>query len=137
MNERHDIVSMNTAHDAAVTRANAKRKQNGRKLGLDTCDYFAGTCTCNAYFSHRHKSKIQKQFADPTGATTQAVGDGRDRPALILIPMVCCVPWWTSLGGQNGLGTVTWPHWQNASSLARLFFFSHVFTGPRALGRRA
>ncbi len=30
---------------------------------------------------------------------TQAVRDGRDRPALILIPVMCCMLRWMLLGG--------------------------------------
>ncbi len=63
---------------------------------------------------------------------TQAVRDGRDRPALILIPMMCCM----LLGGRVGLGIVTRPLLRSASSLACLFLFSHIFTGRHALERR-
>ena len=73
----------------------------------------------------------------PRAPATQAVGDGRDRPALILIPVVCCMLRWMLLRGRVGLGVVMCPLWQSASSLACLFLFSHVFTGQRALGRRA
>ncbi len=40
-------------------------------------------------------------------------------------------------GGRVGLGMVMSPLLRSASSLACLFLFSHVFTGYRALGRRA
>ena len=68
---------------------------------------------------------------------TQAVRDGRDRPASILIPVMCCMLRWMLLGGSVGLGIVMCPLLRSASSLACLFLFSHVFTGHRALGRRA
>ncbi len=67
---------------------------------------------------------------------TQAVRDGRDRPALILIPVMCCMLRWMLLGGPVGLGIVMCPLLRSASSLACLFLFSHVFTG-HSLGRRA
>jgi len=73
----------------------------------------------------------------PREPATQAVRDGRDRPALILIPVMCCMLLWMLLGGQVGLGIVMSPLLRSASSLACLFLFSHVFTGHRALGRRA
>ena len=36
----------------------------------------------------------------PREPATQAVTDGRDRPALILIPVMCCMLQWMLLGGQ-------------------------------------
>jgi len=57
---------------------------------------------------------------------TQAVTDGRDRPALILIPVMCCMLRWMLLGGRVGLGIVIRPLSRSASSLACLFLFSHV-----------
>ena len=73
----------------------------------------------------------------PREPVTQAVGDGRDRPALILIPVMCCMLRWINLGGRVGLGIVMCPLLRSASSLACLFLFSHIFAGHRALGRRA
>ncbi len=52
----------------------------------------------------------------PGDPATQAVRDGRDRPALILIPVMF-------LGGRVGLGIVTGPLLRSASSLAYLFLF--------------
>jgi len=62
---------------------------------------------------------------------------GRDRPALILIPVMCCMLRWMLLGGRVGLGRVIRPLLRSASSLACLFLSSYVFTGHHALGRRA
>ncbi len=73
----------------------------------------------------------------PTEPATQAVRDGRDRPALILIPVMCCMLRWMLLGGRVGLGRVIRPLLRKASSLTCLFLFSNVFTGHHALGRRA
>ncbi len=72
----------------------------------------------------------------PEEPATQAVRDGRDRPALILIPVMCCMLRWMLLGGRVGLGIVTRPLLRSASSLACLFLFSHIFTGRHALIRR-
>ncbi len=72
----------------------------------------------------------------PREPATQAVRDGRDRPALILIPVMCCMLRWMLLGGRVGQGIVTRPLLRSASSLACLFLFSHIFTGRHALGRR-
>ncbi len=47
---------------------------------------------------------------------TQAVTDGRDTPALILIPVMCCMLRWMLLGGQVGLGTGMCPLLRSASS---------------------
>ncbi len=71
----------------------------------------------------------------PRVPATQAVGDGRDRPASILIPVVCCMLRWMLLGSRVGLGIVMCPLWRSAFGFACLFLFSHVFTGHRALGR--
>jgi len=73
----------------------------------------------------------------PREPATQAVSDGRDRPALILIPVMCCMLRWMLLGGRVGLSIVTRPLLRRVSSLACLFLFLHVFTGHHALGRRA
>jgi hypothetical protein len=73
----------------------------------------------------------------PREPATPAVRDGRDRPALILILVMCFMLRWTLLGGRVGLGIVIRPLSRSASSLACLFLFSHDFTGHRALGRRA
>ncbi len=62
----------------------------------------------------------------PGEPATQAVRDGRDRPALILIPVMCCMLRRMLLGGRVGLGTVTRPLLRSASSLACLFLFSHI-----------
>ncbi len=70
----------------------------------------------------------------PREPATQAVGDGRERPALILM---CCMLRWMLLGGRVGLGIVRRLVLRSASSLARMFLFLHVFTGHHALGRRA
>jgi len=43
---------------------------------------------------------------------TQAVRDGRDRPALILIPVMCCMLRWMLLGGRVGLGIVIRPFYE-------------------------
>ncbi len=67
---------------------------------------------------------------------TQAVRDGRDRPALILIPVMCCMLRWMLLEGRVGLGIVARPLLRSASSLACLFLILHIFTGHHALGRR-
>ena len=67
----------------------------------------------------------------------QAVRDGMDRPALILIPVTCCMLQWMLLGGRDRLGIVRCPLLRSASSLACLCLFSHIFSGYRALGRRA
>ncbi len=71
----------------------------------------------------------------PRVPATQAVGDGRDRPALILIPVVCCMHRWMLLGSRVGLGIVMCPLWRSAFGFACLFLISHIFTGHRALGR--
>jgi len=76
-------------------------------------------------------------LSTPREPATQAVTGGRDRPALILIPVMCCMLRWMLLGGRVGLGIVMCPLLRSASSLACLFLFSHVFTGHCALGRRA
>ena len=68
---------------------------------------------------------------------TQAVGDGRDRSASILIPGMCCIFRWMLLGSRVGLGIVICPLLRSAFSSACLFLFSDVFTGHLALGRRA
>ena len=73
----------------------------------------------------------------PREPATQAVTDGRDRPALILIPVTCCMLRWMLLGGRVGLGIVICPLLRSASSLACLFLVSYIFTGHCALGRRA
>ena len=73
----------------------------------------------------------------PREPATQAVRDGRDRPALILIPVMCCMLRWIILGGRFGLGIVMCPLLRSASSLACLLLISHISTGHRALGRRA
>ena len=52
---------------------------------------------------------------------------GRDRPALILIPVMCCMLRWMLLGGRVGLGRVLRPLLRSASSLACLLLFSNVF----------
>ena len=65
----------------------------------------------------------------PREAATQAVRDGRDRPALIPISMIGCMLRWLLLGGRVGLGIVIRPLLRSASNLACLFFFSHVSTG--------
>ncbi len=67
---------------------------------------------------------------------TQAVRHGKDRPALILIPVMCCMLRWMLLGGRVGLGIVTRPLLRSASSLACLFLFSDIFTGRHAPERR-
>ncbi len=72
----------------------------------------------------------------PREPATQAVRDGRDRPALILIPVMCCMLRWMIVGGRVGLGIVTRSLLQGASSLACLSLFLHIFTGHHALGRR-
>ncbi len=73
----------------------------------------------------------------PREPATQAVTDVRDSPASILIPVMCCMLRWMLLGGRVGLGIVMCPLLRSASSLACLVLFSDVFTGHRALGRRA
>ena len=73
----------------------------------------------------------------PREPATQAVTDGRDRPALILIPVMCCMLREMLLGGHVGLGIVMCPLLRSASSLACMFLVSYIFTGHRALGRRA
>ena len=45
----------------------------------------------------------------PREPATQAVRDGRDRPALILIPVMCCMLRRMLLGGRVGLGIVIRP----------------------------
>ncbi len=72
----------------------------------------------------------------PREPATQAVRDGRDRPALVLIPAMCCMLRWMLLGGRVGLGIMTRPLLRSASSLACLFLFLHIFTGHHAPGRR-
>ena len=73
----------------------------------------------------------------PREPATQAVIDGRDRPALILIPVMCCMLRWMLLGGRVRLGIVRCPLLRSASSLACLCLFLQYFIGHRALGRRA
>ena len=73
----------------------------------------------------------------PWKPATQAVRDGRDRPALILIPVMCCMLRWMLLGGRVGLGIVTRSLLRSASSLACKFLFFHVVTVHHAIGRRA
>ena len=73
----------------------------------------------------------------PREPATQAVRDGRERPALILIPVMCCMLRLMLLRGRVELGIVTRPLLRSASSLACLFLFLHLFTGHHALGRRA
>ena len=63
----------------------------------------------------------------PREPATQAVRDGRDRPALIPIPVMCCMLRWMLLGGRVGLGRVLRPLLRSASSLACLLLFSNVF----------
>ena len=63
----------------------------------------------------------------PREPATQAVTDGRDRPALILIPVMCCMLQWMLLGGRVRLGIVRCPFLRSASSLACLCLFSHNF----------
>ena len=69
----------------------------------------------------------------PTEPATQAVRDGRDRPALILIPVMCCMLRWMLLGGRVGLGIVIRPLVRSTSSLHCLFFSSHMFSQATVL----
>ena len=66
----------------------------------------------------------------PREPATQAVRDGRDRPASILILVMCCMLRWMLLGGRVGLGIVTCPLWRSASSLACLFSLLTCFHKP-------
>ena len=66
----------------------------------------------------------------PREPATQAVRDGRDRPALILIPVMCCILRWMLLGGQVGLGIVIRPLLRSASSLGCLFSLLPCFHRP-------
>ena len=50
---------------------------------------------------------------------------------------MCCMLRWMLDGSRVGLGIVTRPRLRSASSLAGLFLFLRIFTGPHALGRRA
>ena len=54
---------------------------------------------------------------------TQAVRDGRDRPALILIPVMCCMLRWMLLGGRVGLGRVIRPRLRSALFISPLTSF--------------
>ncbi len=69
----------------------------------------------------------------PREPATHAVRDGRDRPALILIPVMCCMLRWMLLGGRVGLGIVIRPLVRSTSSLHCLFFSSHMFSQATVL----
>ena len=64
----------------------------------------------------------------PRVPATQAVGDGRDRPAFILIPVVCCMLWWMLLGGRTGLCIVTCPLWPTLAKCIRLGLLVSLLT---------
>jgi len=66
----------------------------------------------------------------PREPATQAVRDGRDRPALILIPVLCRMLRWMLLEGRVGLGIVIRPLLRSASSLACLFSLLLCFQRP-------
>ena len=66
----------------------------------------------------------------PREPATQAVRDGRDRTALILIPLMCCMLRWMLLGGRVGLGIMIRPLSKKCIQLGLLVSLLECFHRP-------